>query len=51
MFVPFAFELYRRYLSGETVQQLSNELQIPADRIDQRIRAAAKYMERNQRAA
>jgi len=43
---PFALELYRRFLSGETVQQLSSELAIPAERIDRRIQAAAAYQAR-----
>lgn len=43
---PFALELYRRFLSGETVQQLSSELAIPPERIDRRIRAAAAYRAR-----
>ncbi len=43
---PFALVLYRRFLSGETVEQLSVSLAIPAARVDQRIRAAALYTER-----
>ena len=45
MLVPFALEVRRRYLRGETIGQLSVELGIPADRIEQRLRAAAAYME------
>lgn len=40
---PFAIEIYRRYLNGETVEALSVELQIPVERIEQRLRAAAAY--------
>ncbi len=47
---PFALELYRRFLSGETVDQLAAELAIPSERIDQRIRAAAAYRARQQQA-
>ncbi len=45
---PFALELYRRFLSGETVDQLAAELAIPPERIDRRIRAAAAYRVRQQ---
>jgi len=37
---PFAIEVYRRYLRGETIQQLASTLGIPADRIEIRIRVA-----------
>ncbi|MFB3826673.1 MAG: hypothetical protein ACE15B_07880 [Bryobacteraceae bacterium] len=40
---PFAIQLFRRFLQGETIAQLSQELGIPADRIEVRIRAAANY--------
>jgi len=43
---PFALELYGRFLSGESVEQLSLELDIPAERIERRIRAAAAYRAR-----
>lgn len=43
---PFAVQIYRRYLSGETAESLSAELQIPVERIEQRLRAAAAYAER-----
>ncbi len=42
----FAFEVYRRFLNGQTLRQLSAELGIPPDRIEQRLRAAAQYRER-----
>jgi DNA-directed RNA polymerase specialized sigma24 family protein len=45
MFEPFAIAIYRRFLSGETVQQLAASLDIPADRVEKRIRAAAQYLE------
>lgn len=44
---PFAMQLYRRYRGGETIQQLSSELAIPAERIRQRIEAAAAHRERS----
>jgi hypothetical protein len=37
---PFAIEIYERFLNGESVQQLSIGLGIPADRIELRLRAA-----------
>jgi DNA-directed RNA polymerase specialized sigma24 family protein len=45
---PFALMLYRRYLEGETVEQLAAGLGIPEDRIEQRIRVAALYRERQE---
>jgi hypothetical protein len=49
---PFAVEIYRRYLNGETVEALSADLEIPAERIVERLRAAAAYTLRlEQRAA
>lgn len=44
---PFALQLYRRFLTGETIAQLSTQLGIPADRIETRIRAAAVYFGRH----
>ncbi len=41
----FALQLLRRFSQGETAQQLSRELAIPVDRIEQRLRAAAHYWE------
>ena len=43
---PFAITLYRRFLGGETVQELAESLAIPEERVDRRIRAAAMYSER-----
>jgi hypothetical protein len=45
MIEPFALSLYRRYTAGETVEQLAVELGIPDERIERRIRAAARYAE------
>ena len=44
---PFAIEVYRRYLRGETIQQLASILGIPAARIEIRMRVAAEYLGRN----
>ena len=41
---PFALEIYERFLNGESIRQLADELQIPADRIELRLRAAALYL-------
>ncbi|MBZ5592196.1 MAG: hypothetical protein LAP39_08165 [Acidobacteriia bacterium] len=43
---PFAVELYERFLNGESIRQLADELQIPADRIELRLRAAAQFLKR-----
>jgi hypothetical protein len=51
MFTPFALELYRRYLNGETIEELSAELGIPRERIEDRIRAAEAYVARRATAA
>lgn len=51
MFTPFALELYRRYLNGETIEELSAELGIPRERIEDRIRAAEAYLARQATAA
>lgn len=42
---PFAFQIYRRFLAGETIDRLSEDLGIPNERIEMRIRAAAVYRE------
>jgi hypothetical protein len=39
---PFALTIYGRYCAGETIEQLSANLGIPADRIERRIRAAQR---------
>jgi DNA-directed RNA polymerase specialized sigma24 family protein len=51
MFTPFAVEVYRRYLSGKTIEELSRELGIPRERIEDRIRAAEAYVSRQAKAA
>ena len=42
---PFAVEVYERFLKGESIRQLADALQIPADRVELRLRAAALYLE------
>jgi DNA-directed RNA polymerase specialized sigma24 family protein len=44
MLAPFALEIYRRYLNGESVEELSRELGIPVERIEYRLRAAEAYL-------
>ena len=44
MVEPFAVALYRRYLAGESADEISAELGIPADRIRARIDAAAVHL-------
>jgi len=51
MFIPFALEVYRRYLNGESVEGLSRELGIPVERIEDRIRAAEAYLARRKAVA
>ncbi|HUJ22332.1 MAG TPA: hypothetical protein VLX58_12450 [Bryobacteraceae bacterium] len=43
---PFAVLVYERFLNGESIQELSDDLSIPADRIEQRLRAAAVYLKK-----
>ncbi len=38
--------IYRRYLDGETVEELAAGLGIPEERIQQRIRVAALFQQR-----
>lgn len=38
-----ALELYRRFRSGETLEQIAAELGIPVERVGLRVRAAAAY--------
>jgi len=40
---PFAIQVFRRFLRGETIAALAQELGIPPLRIEARIRAAAVY--------
>ena len=42
---PFALQLYERFLSGESIKDLSAEFEIPADRVEKRLRAAAIYLQ------
>ncbi len=42
---PFALELYRMFQSGFSPIALSKRFEIPVDRIEQRLKAAATYME------
>jgi DNA-directed RNA polymerase specialized sigma24 family protein len=49
MLTPFALDVYRRYLDGESVAELSRELGIPSDRIETRLRAAEAYVARHER--
>jgi DNA-directed RNA polymerase specialized sigma24 family protein len=51
MFEPFAVEVYRRYLNGETVEQLAANLEIPCERIEMRIQAAAQFLKHSYRHA
>jgi hypothetical protein len=41
---PFAVQIYREFLGGKTIAELSGELSIPAERIERRLRAAAAYL-------
>jgi hypothetical protein len=44
MAMPLAVQLYRRYLNGESVEELSRELRLPARCIRTRLQAAAAYV-------
>ncbi len=49
---PFAIQLYERFIAGETIAQLAAALDIPAERVAARIRAAECYLcEHRQKAA
>ncbi len=39
---PFAFDLFDEFLRGRSIDSLSRETGIPSDRIEMRLRAAAK---------
>jgi hypothetical protein len=43
---PFAVELLKEYRNGKSVEELSHETGIPAERIDIRLRAAAEFLTR-----
>jgi hypothetical protein len=47
----FAMVLYRRFCDGETVEQLAAAFEIPEERIECRIRAAALCEERQRATA
>lgn len=51
MVEPLALQLHRRFLAGESIQDLSRDLGIPADRLAQRVQAAAKYLQRQSETA
>ena len=42
--VPFAVELYREFLEGKSIAELSLRLGIPAERVERRLRAAALFL-------
>jgi hypothetical protein len=44
MHKPFAVEIYDRFLKGDSIRELADDLRIPEDRIEQRLRAAALYL-------
>ncbi len=46
MLKPFALQLLEEHRNGKTVEQLSRETGIPADRIEMRLKAAVAYLER-----
>jgi hypothetical protein len=48
---PFAIQLYERFTSGETIERLAVALNIPAERIAMRIRAAESYIQQHGRKA
>jgi DNA-directed RNA polymerase specialized sigma24 family protein len=51
MLTPFARELYRHYLKGESVEERARELAIPVERIEQRLRATEEYLKRRKQLA
>jgi DNA-directed RNA polymerase specialized sigma24 family protein len=51
MFTPLALEIHRRYMDGESIQELSTELGISVERIEFRIRAAEAYLARQEKVA
>ncbi len=42
---PFALVLYRCHIAGRSVEELAAGLEIPEERIHQRLRAAVQYYE------
>jgi hypothetical protein len=43
---PFAVELLEEHRNGKSVEELSRETGIPAERIEMRLRAAATFLKR-----
>ena len=43
---PLALTLYRRHLGGESVEQLADDIGIPAERVERRLRVAELYYSR-----
>jgi hypothetical protein len=43
---PFALMLHRRHSGGESVADLAAEFRIPRDRVEQRLRVASVFAER-----
>ncbi len=43
---PFAVKLLEEHRSGKSVEELSRETGIPAERIEMRLRAAATFLKR-----
>ncbi len=43
---PFALELLEEHRNGKSVEELSRETGIPAERIEMRLRAAAAFLKR-----
>jgi hypothetical protein len=46
---PFALTLYERYRMGRPPEIISRDFGIPAVRVEQRIRAAARYVSTHRR--
>jgi len=44
--MPFALQLLEQYWKGKTIEQLSRETGIPADRVGMRLNAAELYLQR-----
>ena len=42
---PLAIQIYRRFLEGESIATLALDLGIPEERVEVRIRAAARFRE------
>lgn len=46
---PLAVILYERHRMGQPIEALARELEIPVARVEQRIRAAARYVATHRR--